>query len=70
MSFDLRPPPTASVGSLPTLPHAGMLRVIQSTVVVLILAISLPCQLAALQACVYCLPSAGYQSGSAKVRRP
>ena len=33
-----RPPPTASVGSPPTLPHAVMLRVIQSTVVVLILA--------------------------------
>ena len=37
-SFDHHPPPIASVGSPPTLPHAVMLRVIQSTVIVLILA--------------------------------
>ena len=48
---------SSSVGSPLTLPHAIMLRVIQSHVV-------------ALQACVYCLPSAGYQSGSARVGRP
>ena len=61
---------SSSVGSPPTFPPAVMLRVIPSTVVVRIFANFITCQLAAIQACVYCLPSAGYQSGSARVRRP